>query len=372
MDFRLTDTQELLTHTARSLFQQHCPTTLVQQLALDARGFPDDLWRQCAALGWPGLLVPAALDGSDGTLLDVVLLVEEMGRACFPGPYIQSAVVATSLVLMLGSPAQQALLLPGMARGERLATLALTEESADFTPEAITMQADVGGMLQGSKLFVKDAHVADWLFVVVRGNGGFNVVRVARDQAGVTLWPLEVMSGEKLFEVAFDHVQVSAEALIGSPGMSWEALTPVLQRGALARSAEMVGCAQYVLDTCVAYAKVREQSGRPIGAFQAIQHHCADLLRNVEGSRYILYNAAWRMQTGLACAADVAMAKAHISEACLAVARKGHQILGAISYCEEHPLHIFHKRIQAAGLDFGAPSMHLETVAQAIGLVPLR
>jgi 3-oxocholest-4-en-26-oyl-CoA dehydrogenase beta subunit len=369
MDFRLTEAQELLVHTARDFFQQHCPTTLVQQLALDQRGFPDELWRQISALGWPGLLIPATLDGSDGSLLDIILLIEEMGRACFPSPYIQSAVVVTSLLLTAGSRAQQERFLPAMARGERIGTLALTEESADFAPEAIAMQGDVGGRLNGSKLFVKDAHVADHLLVVVRGNGGLNLVLVERDQPGVTLLPLEVMSGEKPFEVVLHDVPVREDMLLGPAGQGWESLAPVLQRGALARCAEMVGCAQRILDICVSYAKVREQSGRPIGAFQAIQHHCADVLRHVEGSRYILYKAAWSMHVGLACATDVAMAKAHVSDACLWVARKGHQILGAIGYCEEHPLHLLHKRIQAAGLDFGDAGSHLETVAQAIGLV---
>ena len=152
MDFRLTEAQELLVHTARDFFQQHCPPTLVQQLALDRRGFPDELWRQISALGWPGLLIPTALGGSDGSLLDIILLIEEMGRACFPGPYIQSAVVATSLLLTAGSRAQQERFLPAMARGERIGTLALTEESADFAPEVIAMRGDVGGRLNGSKL----------------------------------------------------------------------------------------------------------------------------------------------------------------------------------------------------------------------------
>jgi alkylation response protein AidB-like acyl-CoA dehydrogenase len=278
-------------------------------------------------------------------------------------------VVATSLLLSAGSRAQQERLLTAMARGERIATLALTEASADFVPTAITLQGDVGGHLNGSKLFVKDAHVADDLIVVARGNGGVNVFVLERDQPGITLLPLEAMSGEKLFEVTFTNVPIQANMLLGPAGQGWELLAPVLQVGALARCAEMVGGAQRILEMCVDYAKVRQQSGRPIGAFQAIQHHCADLLRHVEGSRYILYKAAWGMSAGLDSASDVAMAKAHVSEACLWVARKGHQIMGAISYCEEHPLHLFHKRIQAAGLDFGDAGLHLETVAQAIGLV---
>lgn len=368
MDFALTDQQELLISTARDVFQQNCPTTLVQELALDDRGFPDELWRQISALGWPGLLAPTDLGGNDGSLLDVVLLVEEMGRACFPSPYIQSAVIATSLLLTFGSRAQQERLLPAMARGERLCTLALTEESAGFVPEAVTMQGRVGGHINGIKLFVKDAHVADHLIVVVRDGEGVNLVLLETAQAGITILPLDVISGEKLFEVTFRDVPVRQDDLLGSSGHGWNALAFLLQIGALARCAEMVGCAQRILEMCVEYAKVREQSGRPIGSFQAIQHHCADLLRNVEGARYILYNAAWKMQEGLECAADIAMAKAYASEACLWVARKGHQIHGAISYCEEHPLHLFHKRIQAAGVDFGDASTHFETVAQAIGL----
>jgi alkylation response protein AidB-like acyl-CoA dehydrogenase len=368
MDFRLTEPQELLVNTARTFFAQHCPTTLVQELALDARGFSDDLWRQVAALGWPGLLIPSRYGGSDGTLLDVILLVEAMGHACFPSPYIQSAVIATALLLAAGSREQLERRLPRMAAGERLCTLALVEESADFTPEAIQLQGVVGGHLNGRKLFVKDAHIADDLIVVVRSTSGYTLLLLETTHPGITLFPLDTISGEKLFEVVFTEVPIGRDMLLGAAEHGWELLAPVLRLGALARGAEMVGCAQRILEMATDYAKVREQSGRPIGAFQAIQHHCADLLRNVEGARNILYHAAWKMQEGLECATDVAMAKAYTSEACLWVARKAHQIFGAISYCEEHPLHLFHKRIQAAGLDFGDATRHFDTVAQGIGL----
>lgn len=368
MDFYLTEAQELLVSTAREVFQQNCPTTLVQELALDSYGFSQTLWQQIAALGWPGLLIPESWGGSAGDLLDVILLIEAMGHACFPSPYIQSAVVSTALIAAAGSERQKSWLLPAMASGERLCTLALTEESADFTPQAIALQGALGDRINGRKLFVKDAHIADDLIVVTQGNGGMNLVLIERTHPGVSLLPMETISGEKLFEVILGDIPVQADNLLGTPGDGWAVLQPVLQLGALARGAEMVGCAQRILEICVDYAKVREQSGRPIGAFQAIQHHCADLLRNVEGSRYILYNAAWRMQEHLDYETAVAMAKAHIGDACLWVARQGHQIMGAIGYCEEHPLHLFHKRIQAASLDFGDDGLHLETVAQAIGL----
>ncbi|MBI4637913.1 MAG: acyl-CoA/acyl-ACP dehydrogenase [Candidatus Rokubacteria bacterium] len=368
MDFRLTDQQELLVATARDFLARRCPPDVVQALAHDDRGFSEDLWKEASALGWPGLLIPARLGGSDGSWLDVVVLLEEMGRVCFPSPYIQSAVVATSLILAAGTRAEHERLLPPMALGDRLCAVALVEESAAFEPEALTLRGDVGSTLSGRKLFVKDAHVAHDLIVVARGGGGFNLLLLATDRPGVDLLPMETISGEKLFEVVFSDVEVRREDLLGPPGRGWEALVPSLAAGALARSAEMVGCAQRILDLAVDYAKVRVQLGRPIGSFQAIQHYCADLVRSVEAARYLVYHAAWKMEAGFPSTAEVAMAKAYAGDACLAVARTGHQILGAIGYCEEHPLHLFHKRIQAARLDFGDPGLHLETVAQAIGL----
>ena len=368
MDFRLTEAQQQLAGVARELLRKRCTPKLVQELALGVRGFPDDLWREMSGLGWPGLLVPADFGGSEGGLLDVVLLVEEMGRVCLPGPYVQSAVVATLLLAAAGSSAQREHHLPAMALGQRLATLALTEESATFTPDGVATRGEAPGVLRGRKLFVKDAHVADHLVVVARGGGGINLLLVERGRPGVTLRPLEAISGEKLFEVIFDRVELHADDLLGPPGQGWARLGPALAAGALARSAEAVGAAQQILDLCVEDAGVRLQSGRPIGAFQAIQHACADLLRHVDAARWVLYEAAWRLQEGVAGPADVATAKAYVGTAGLAVARRAHQIFGAISYCEEHPLHLYHKRIQAAQLDFGDPGAHLETVASAIGL----
>lgn len=368
MDFRLTPAQELLVSNAREFFQHHCPTTLVQDIALDPHGFAEDLWRHISALGWPGLLIPAAFGGSDGSVLDVALLVEAMGHACFPSPYVHSAVIATALLLGADNPSLQQRFLPSMAQGKRLCTLALTEESADFLPTAVSMVGDIGEPLNGCKLFVHNAHIADDLIVVVRGGGGYNLVIVERHQPGITLVPLESMTDEKVFAVTFSGIEITPDTLLGPVGGGWEVLAPVLQLGALVRCAEMVGCAQRILEICVDYAKIREQSGRAIGAFQAIQHHCADLLRHVEGSRYLVYHAAWQIASGMDGSATIAMAKAYANEACLSVARKGHQILGAMGYCEEHPLHLFHKRILAASLDFGDAAMHLETVATTLGL----
>src|SRR5437762_3305384 len=206
--------------------------------------------------------------------------------------------------------------------------------------------------------------VDDALVVVARAGGDTALLLVPTDRRGIARWPLETIGLEKRFEVAFDDVAIGADDRL-EPAAARRA---ALAAGALARTAEMVGAAQRVLELAVEHAKTRVQGGRPIGGHQAIQHACADLVRDVDASRGLLYAAAWKASAGAPAAAEVAMAKAYASEACLTVVRRAHQIFGAIGYCEEHPLHLLHKRIHAASLDCGDAALHLEDVAQAIGL----
>jgi alkylation response protein AidB-like acyl-CoA dehydrogenase len=341
-----------------------------------------------AELGWPGLLVPTELGGSGGSLVDVVLLVEEMGRACLPGPFVASAVAATTALVAGGDSSMQERVLPAMADGDRIATLALVEERGSFDPDAIALACEVPGRLSGEKLFVKDAHLADDLIVAVRGGGDLTLLLIPADRPGIISASLDAGGGEQLFAVTFDGVEVGATDVIGAPGRGREPLAAALSAGALARTAEMVGAAQHVLELTVAHARTRVQGGRPIGGHQAIQHACADLVRDVDASRGLLYAAAWQAAESDSRSATASpgrdegwgpggpaarppmfsVAKAYAGEACLQVARRAHQIFGAISYCEEHPLHLFHKRMLSANLDFGDADLHLEAVAKNVGL----
>jgi 3-oxocholest-4-en-26-oyl-CoA dehydrogenase beta subunit len=368
MDFTPSSAQQMLVSTARAFLKAHCSPGQAQAWALDERGLDTALWRRMAELGWQGLLVPPAFGGSDGSVLDVALLVEEMGYAGLPGPFVASAVVVTSLLTAAGSAEQQTRLLPALAAGQRIATLALTEESGSSDPDDVALGCRVPGRLTGRKLFVADAHVADVLAVVVRENDGLSLALLPTDRAGVGRVRLDAISGEKTFEVTFDGVEVTTADRLGQPGQGRTLLAPALRAGALARTAEMVGGARRVLDLAVEHARTRVQGGRPIGGYQAIQHACADLVRDVDTARGLLHLAAWKTAEGLPAERDVAAAKAHAAEACLSVARRGHQIFGAIGYCEEHPLHLIHKRIQAASLDCGDAAYHLEIVARSIGL----
>jgi 3-oxocholest-4-en-26-oyl-CoA dehydrogenase beta subunit len=368
MDLQLTPAQQLLMNTARDFLRRQCPASAMAESVASERGFSAELWKEISVLGWPGLLVSPEYGGSGGGMLDVALLLEEMGRACFPSPYTQSAVVAATLIANSGSAAQRERQLPALARGERIVVLALTEESASIDRESIALAGEPGGRLSGRKLFVNDAHVADELIVAVCGASGLNLFLLEARRPGITVLPMEAMAGDRPCEVSFADVELREEDLLGAPGRGWEALRPALQAGALARAAEMVGCAQQILEIAVEHARGRKQFGRPLGSFQAIQHACADLLRDVETARGLVYRAATWIDADRDAAAEVAMAKAYAGRAAQTVARKAHQLLGAISFCEEHSLHLYHKRIVAAALDFGDPSHHLETVATAMGL----
>ena len=358
MDLSFSPAQQLLQQSARAFLQQRCPPERVQRLALDPRGFAGDLWKEIAALGWPGLLISPECGGSGGSVADALALVEELGRACFPGPFIASAIVATAaLGRVEGRRARD--LLGSLAVGERICTLAVLEGSARLE----------GDRLTGRELFVPDAHVATDVIVLARGPAGPTVLLLPMDRPGVAAHPLDSMTGDKLFELALADVPIRPDDRLGAPGDGRTLLAPAVRLGALARSAEMAGAAQRVLELCVEHARVRVQGGRPIGAPQAIQHACADSYRDVESARWLTWEAEWKLATGRPDAdAAVAAAKVHGGEAALRVARRAHQIMGAIGYSEEHPLHLFHKRILAASLDAGDAALHLDVVARSLGL----
>src|SRR5262249_33669549 len=206
-------------------------------------------------------------------------------------PFVDSAVVATSLLVAAAPPARRRAVVPEMALGRRICALALIEDSGELAPASIAARGDAGRALDGRKLFVKDAGRADDLVVVARGAGGVSLFHVERERRGVAVAPMPSMDGERLFEVTFDGVALRADDLLGRAGAGWEVLGPALRLGALARSAEMIGAAQRIVELAVLHAKTRVQSGQPIGAFQAVQHACADLLRGVESARPLALDA---------------------------------------------------------------------------------
>ncbi len=377
MNLALSEEQEMLRKMARDFLEDRCPKTYVREMERDERGYSPELWREIAELGWLGLAVPEKYGGSGGSFLDLVVLLEEMGRACFPGPFFSTVLLGGWPILDVGSEQQKEYFLPQLSRGELLLTLALTEPSASYKAEAVALKGVAEKeqyILDGTKLFVPDAHVADWIICAARTSDGevaadgLTLFLVDAKSPGISCTLLQTIASDKPCEVVLDRVQVPRKNILGELDQGWNEVERLMQRAAAARCAEMVGGAQQVLEMTVSYAKERVQFGRPIGSFQAIQHHCANMATDVSGSRFIAYEAAWMLSEGLPCQKEVSMAKAWVGEAYRRVGLLGHQVHGAIGFTEDHDMQLYFRRAKAAELAFGDAVFHREIVAQELGL----
>jgi alkylation response protein AidB-like acyl-CoA dehydrogenase len=378
MNFGFSEDQELLRAAARDFLARECPMAYVRRMMEDERGFDDAQWAKMAELGWLGLAVPEAQGGAGLGFVDLVVLLEEMGRVVFPGPFFSTAVVAAPTLADAASPALQAEWLPKIATGRARGTLALLERSARWDAAGIALEArpDGGGYrLAGTKLFVPDAHTADFLIVAARapgstGTDGLTFVVVDAADPGVRATPLQTMDQtRKLCEVELRDVTVPRSRVVGEPGQGATILERVATRARTALAAEMCGGAARVLDLSVEYAKVREQFGRPIGSFQAIQHKCATMLVEVESARSAAYYAAWAVASDAPDAAlAAAMAKAYGSDAFRHIAAEGIQVHGGIGFTWEHDMHVYFKRAKSSEVYFGDAAWNREVVARLIGL----
>lgn len=376
MDFGFSEEQELLRRAARDFLEKECPMSLVRRMMADERGHDAKLWEGMAGLGWQGLILPEQYGGAGLDFVDLVVVLEEMGRVVMPGPFLSSAVYAAVTLLEGGNEAQKARYLPAIAAGRLIATVALLEPSGRWDADgiqAIAIPEGSGYRLDGTKLFVPDGHLADLLLVAARrpassGREGISLFCVDAQAEGIRATPLKTMDQtRKLAELKLGGVRVPAEALLGAEGEGWRTIERLSDRAKVALCAESCGGAQRVLEMSVEYAKVREQFGRPIGSFQAIQHKCANMMVQVESSKSATYYAAWAVASDAADASlAAAMAKAYCSDAYRVVAGEGIQIHGGIGFTWEHDMHIYFKRAKSSELSFGDATWNREIVAQHV------
>jgi len=375
MDLGLSEPQEMLRKMARDFLATECPKSLVRQMEEDEKGYPVQLWQNMAKLGWMGLPFPEEYGGGGGSFLDLAILLEEMGRACLPGPFFSTVVLGGLMVADVGSEEQKQELLPPIAEGKMIMTLALTEPSGGYEAADIAVQAAAEKdqyVISGTKLFVTDAHVADWIICVARtGRGsqpqqGITLFLVNRESQGVTCELLSSLAKDKQCQVVFDRVTVPVKDMLDKAGQGWGEVSRALQRAAAAKSIEMVGGAQQVLEMTVDYAKERVQFDRPIGSFQAVQHHCANMAIYVDSARYLAYQAAWKLSEGLPCDMEVAAAKAWASDAYRRVCSLGHQVHGAIGFTLDHDMQLYSRRSKAAEVVFGDADFHREAIARVL------
>ncbi len=375
MDLGLSEIQQMLKNSAREFLSQECPLTLVREMEEDARGYTDELWRQIAGLGWPGVAFPEQYGGTGGSFLDLAVLLEEIGRSLTPGPFFSTVVLGGLTVMDAGAAEQKRELLTRVCSGHLLLTLALTEASATYEPWGVATTATREGdnfRLNGAKLFVPDAHVADLLLVAARTAEstdpaqGITLFIVPAGLAGITVNQLSTISADRQCEIILDNVSLPAAAALGAVDGGWPVIRRALDRAIAGQCMEMVGGAEAVVAMTVEYARQRTQFGRPIGAFQAVQHHCANMATDLEGCRHIAYQAAWKIAAGEPADREVAMAKAWVSGAYQRICTLAHQCHGAIGFTREHDLQLYTRRAKVQELSYGDVNFHKELALQQI------
>jgi alkylation response protein AidB-like acyl-CoA dehydrogenase len=364
MYFDLTDEQQAIKATARDFLASRYKSERIRALVDIAAGFEDSDWEEMAELGWPGLALPEEWGGQGLGIVDLAVLFEEMGYALVPSPLLSTTVAGLALATN-GSDEQRERWLRPLARGEVRGTVALFDAGTSARIGDFEMEAGEDGdgvVLDGEKVLVMDAASADF-FLVATADGRRHLVE--REAGGVSVSAEKSIDPtRRLYSVRFDGVRVGAEATLNG---GQEDYLPVLWRACVAIAAESTGVAQRTMEMAVEYAKDRQQFGRPIGAYQAVSHRCAQMLLETENSRSAVYGAAWAADAepqSLPLAAS--MAKAYASDAGWRVPDASIQVHGGIGFTWEHDLHFLLKRGKANAATFGDARWHRDRVADLV------
>jgi alkylation response protein AidB-like acyl-CoA dehydrogenase len=377
MDLRFTEAQEILKKAARDFLTTECPKTLVRELEKSEKGYSPELWKKIAELGWMGLVIPEQYEGIGYTFQDLTVLLEEMGRNILPGPLIPT-VICTFPILEAGTEEQKKEFLPKIASGDLIVTMALLEAEGTFDASGISVKATPKGdefIINGTKLFVEMAHVANYIVCVTRTKDG------ASPEKGITLFLVDTkttgihceviptIGADKLCEVRFENVAIPKKNMLGQVDAGWPIVQMMLRKGAIAKCAESIGAMQTCIEMTVAYSKERVQYERPIGAFQALQHIMANMWTSMQTGRYLVYQAAWMESEGQPCAKEASLAKAYINEVYKDIGQWAIRLHGGIATSYDHDIPLYYRRSKAADTAFGSTDYHRELVAQEMGLI---
>jgi 3-oxocholest-4-en-26-oyl-CoA dehydrogenase beta subunit len=371
MDINPDENQVELGRIARHLFDTRCPLTTVRELEDDDRGYSPGLWQEMARLDWLGLTYPEGLGGTGGGLGDLAVIYEEMGRALVPSPHLASSVVCGETLVRDGER-DRAELVASMAAGSTICAPAILEPDASWGPEGITLPAGStydGFRLDGTKLLVPFAHVADRLLVAARTTAppdGITLLLVDRSDPAVSLERLPNIAGYPLFAVTFEGLEVGHDAVVGRVGEGWSLLGPALDRATVLRCSEIVGAGHRLLEMSVGYAHERKQFGVPIGSFQAVQYLCTDIAIATHLTGLLTRQAAWRLDQGLPARREVAMAKSYGSRAAQTVVHRAHEVHAGVAFMMEADVQLYTRRAKHWELDLGEARYHDETIAAGL------
>ena len=378
MDVLLTDEEKMVVSSAREFLEGECSTTLVREMEENPLGYPPALWTKSAEMGWTGMCLPEEYGGQALPLVYLGLVMQEVGRALAPLP-LHSTVVTSLALARAGSEEQKQTFLPGVSDGSTILTWAFSERDPRFKPETVLTTAVVEGddyIIQGSKLFVDFFAASNYCLVACRtaeasaSNAGISLFLVDSKAAGITHIPLRTLAKDQQCEVIFNQVRVSKSNLIGQLNFGWPVMQDMLDVATVLLCTQMLGATRMDAEMAIDHAKWREAFGQPIGAFQSIQHTCADMIISIDGGELLAYEALWKMDNGLPAAVEVSQAKAFCNEKCIAVARNSQSIHGGIGFMMEFDLHLWYRRITAWAMRLGTSFEHRERIAHALLDVP--
>jgi alkylation response protein AidB-like acyl-CoA dehydrogenase len=377
MDFSFSEQQNMLRNEARRFLARECPKTKVKEVEKDEKGYDSVVWRHMAEMGWMGLVFPEEYGGLNADFMDLMILMEEMGRNILPGPFFSTVALCALPILEYGNDSQKAEYLAAIGGGEKIWTLAMTEPSGGYGAAAIKAEAKLEGgefAINGEKMFVPYASVADYLLVIARtakGKGpekGLTFFIVDARKPGTIIETIPTLTGEIQCRVSFKNVRIPKEDVLGQVGQGWDIVEYIMRKATVLKCAEVSGACQAVLDMSNTYAKERMQFGKPIGSFQVIQHKLVDMLIDVEGVQYLVYQAAWLISTGAPCDLQIAITKARANEVYRSVALSAVKIHGAIGFTMDHDIGLYYRRVLGSESFLGDTDLHLEKVAVNIGL----
>ena len=372
LDLDFTEEQDMLRDMVRGVCAQHAPLTTVRELEDDPDGVARDLWDQLAELGICGLTIPEEHGGSGMTLLDGVVVYEELGRALAPVPHFVSCVLSAGAITAAGTAGQQAEYLPGIAAGERIVTPAWLEPGNGFSPRGVQLTATADGdefVLAGTKLHVYFAQAADTLLVLARtgeADDAIDLFLVPRDAPGVSLTQKMSISSDTQYLVEFDDVRVPADARLGDAGTGWTTWHDVMHDGAILASAQAMGGTEYTLEITAEYSKDREQFDKPLAAFQSLAHYMADAKTELDGGKVLTYEAAWARTTGRPANRLAPMAKLFTGKVYRDTTAMAQQIFGGVGFTVEYDVQLYFRRAKQLQLSWWDSRTCEDLVATAV------
>ena len=374
MDVLPSEEEQMLKNLAREFLEAECPPSLARAMEKDELGYPPELWKKMAELGWFGLALPEQYGGQGMPLTYLAIIMEEAGRAIAPVPF-HCTMAAALAIAEHGTEEQRREVLPAVSRGDTILTWALTETDPRLRPQGVRLEAREDGddlVLSGSKMFVDSFSVADKCLVVCRTgeasseNAGLTVVLVDAGSSGISYKPLVTLAKDRQCRVTFDNVRVPKANVLGEIDYGWPIAEWMLERATALLCAQMVGATRKDAEMAIEYSKNRVAFGRPIGSFQSIQHLCADMTVWVDGAQLLTYEALWKLDQGLPATVEVSQAKSFCNEKCEAAVRTSQTIHGGIGFMMEFDLHLWYRRVSAWTMRLGTSFEHRERVAKAL------